>query len=224
MIKAPARLNNKWDCLKAVLFFSDIPFMTKRIFISALVFSALILTSCVTTSKVQNQGESHISRNLTDRGIKSSSSLYRFFMANNPKANKSMVKRMAKYYVEEAAAEGINSDCAFVQMCLETGFLTFGGLVTPQMHNYCGLGSMDSAHPGESFKTERLGVRAHIQHLHAYSTTEENKLKNECIDRRYRYVNPRGKAPTIYELAGTWAMDKDYAVKLNGLLNKLESF
>lgn len=164
------------------------------------------------------------SRNLTDPGIKSEKALYEFFISNNPKANKSQVKRLARYYIQEANIEGINSDCAFVQMCLETGFLRFGGLVTPQMHNYCGLGSMDKNHPGESFKTEREGVRAHIQHLHAYATTSDVKLKNPCIDKRYKYVSPRGKAPTIYQLSGTWAMDPNYATKLDALLTKLSNY
>ena len=36
--------------------------------------------------------------------------------------------------------KGSNSDVAFAQMCLETGFLRFGGLVTMDMNNFCGLG------------------------------------------------------------------------------------
>ena len=196
-----------------------------QLFITLLV---PILSSCVTTASVNKESSAfssgHISRNLTDRGIKSSESLQKFFLSNNPNADKDMVKRMADYYIEESRTEGINSDCAFVQMCLETGFLKFGGLVTPDMHNYCGLGSMDAQHPGERFETEQMGVRAHIQHLHAYATSESIPLKNPCIDTRYRYVTPRGKSPSIYNLTGTWAMDREYSVKINILLNKLEAF
>ena len=165
-----------------------------------------------------------ISRTLYDTGIKNEKQLTKFFMDSNPDADKAQIHRLAKYYIQEGAAEGINSDCAFVQMCLETGFLKFGNLVTPEMHNYCGLGSMDADHPGEVFATEQLGVRAHTQHLHAYATTEDITLNNECIDRRYKYVKPRGKAPTIYQLAGTWAMDKNYATKLDALLTRLEQY
>lgn len=144
-------------------------------------------------------------------------------MENNPNADYAQVKRIAKYYITEAAVEGINSDCAFVQMCLETGFLRFGNLVTPEMHNYCGLGSIDAEHKGETFPTEQLGVRAHIQHLHAYATPSNIKLKNECIDRRYKYVNPRGKSPTISGLSGTWAADPNYSIKLENMLLRLET-
>lgn len=189
-------------------------------FVLALV--ALLATGCATNRIAIEIPQ--ISRVLYDQGIKSPKQLYNFFMANNPGADKKQIKRMAKYYVEEAAMEGINSDCAFVQMCLETGFLRFGGLVTPDMHNYCGLGAMDAEHPGEVFPNEQMGVRAHIQHLHAYATTSDVQLVNECIDRRYKYVNPRGKAPTIEGLTRTWAMDPLYDQKLERLLNMLELF
>ena len=70
-------------------------------------------------------------------------------MANNPEADKKEVKKLAALYISEAKTEGINSDCAFIQMCHETGFLKFGNLVTPDMHNYCGLGAIDAEHTGE---------------------------------------------------------------------------
>ena len=92
------------------------------------------------------------------------------------------------------------------------------------MHNYCGLGAIDKEHPGEWFKTEQEGVRAHIQHLHAYATTSEKTLKNPLIDKRYKWVNPRGKAPTIFYLAGTWAADKEYGNKLDKILDNMENF
>ena len=184
-----------------------------------LVLSALFLTGCVSLGHSQP-----VSRNLSDPAIKNQNQLVKFFMKQNPEADKKQVKRLAKYYIEEGIAEGINSDCAFVQMCLETGFLRFGNLVTPEMHNYCGLGAIDENNRGESFETEQLGVRAHIQHLHAYATTEDIQLANELIDRRYKWVQPRGKAPTVYELAGTWAADREYGNKLDTLLSRLEQF
>ena len=70
--------------------------------------------------------------------------------------------------------------------------------------------------------TEEEDVIAHIQHLHAYGTTRN--LKGTLIDSRYKYVLPRGKAPTIYELSGTWASDKQYGNKLASLLETLAEF
>lgn len=186
----------------------------------AAVCAVMTFFSCVSARHVHEP----CSRNLSTPGIKNARQLTEFFLSSNPDADRQDVLRLAKLYISESAQEEINSDAAFVQMCLETGFLRFGNLVTPAMHNYCGLGSIDAGHPGESFATEQLGVRAHIQHLHAYATTEDKVLKNECIDKRYRYVKPRGKAPDIFALAGTWAMDKTYGQKLDALLTRLEDY
>ena len=191
------------------------------VFFACIISVILLLTGCITPTQ---QHRKYISRILADDGIKTEKQLCAFFMDSKPSADKELVQRLAHYYVIEAKAEGINSDCAFVQMCLETGWLTFGNLVTKDMHNYCGLGSIDEKHPGESFETEQLGVRAHIQHLHAYATTSDITLKNKLIDNRYKYVVPRGKAPTIYGLAGTWAADTEYGKKLDKLLSKLENY
>jgi len=128
---------------------------------------------------------------------------------------------MAQYYIEEGQIEGVNPDVAFVQMCLETGFLRFGGAVTADMNNFCGLGTIGPMQPGNSFPDERTGVRAHIQHLKAYASAEP--LHGAQVDPRYKYVNPKGKSPTIQGLAGTWAADREYGAKLAVLLEKLYS-
>lgn len=197
--------------------------MNKKHFgILFIIIFSFTLFSCATTG---SRGECiQVSRNLTDSGIKSSKQLYKFFMANNPNADKNKIKTMTQLYISECAAEGINSDCAFVQMCLETGFMRFGGLVTEDMNNFCGLGAMDEEHRGEKFENLQEGIRAHVQHLHAYATTEDVKLNNPLIDSRYKWVSPRGKAPTVYELSMTWAMDRNYGNKLNLLLKRLEQF
>jgi hypothetical protein len=159
---------------------------------------------------------------IADKGIKSALQLYRFFMDSSPGLDPERILAMAELYITEAAAENINSDIAFVQMCLETGFLHFGGLVTEDMNNFCGLGAINAAQPGERFATVELGVRAHIQHLQAYGRTDP--LTQSLVDPRYKWVQPRGKAPTVYELAGTWAADRLYGEKLAGLLQRLANY
>ncbi len=153
------------------------------------------------------------------RGVMTEEELVAFFMRNNPRADSFKVHRLAILYREEGAHEGVNADVAFIQMCLETGFLRFGGLVTEDMNNFCGLGSIGPGQKGLSFIDERTGVRAHVQHLKAYASTEP--LARELVDPRFRYVTPRGKAPDIYGLAGTWAADREYGIKLAALLERL---
>lgn len=151
----------------------------------------------------------------------SAEQLASFFLEQRPDFDKIKILEFAKLYITESAAEGINSDIAFAQMCLETGYLKFGNLVLPEMHNYCGLGAMDAAHPGEWFETEEIGVRAHIQHLQAYATTEDIKLKNPLVDPRYGWVHKAKFARTIHDLTGNWASDMLYDKKIDEILKKM---
>jgi hypothetical protein len=160
------------------------------------------------------------------KGITAEEKLALFLMSNNTKADSAFVRSLAGFYIEEAAAEGVNHDVAFAQMCLETGSLLYGGLVTPDMNNFCGLGSTGAPGPkgpekGAVFPDPRTGVRAHIQHLKAYASNEP--LNQDLVDPRYHYVR-LGSSPTIYGLAGRWAMDTYYSRKLVAILKQIYEF
>ena len=144
-----------------------------------------------------------------------------FLLQSNTSADQDFVFSLSRLYIEEAAAEGVNHDIAFAQMCLETGFLRYGGLVTPDKNNFCGLGAIGPEQPGLSFPDPQTGVRAHIQHLKAYAT--EQPLNNETVDPRYRYVK-LGSSPAIHGLSGTWAADRGYSVKIENILIRLYDF
>jgi hypothetical protein len=152
------------------------------------------------------------------QGLVSPDRLALFLESNNPAAAGEFTRRLALCYVEEAAVEGVNHDTAFAQMCLETGFLRYGGLVTADMNNFCGLGAIGGNQRGERFPDVRTGVRAHIQHLKAYAS--QAPLKGELVDPRYRWVRA-GSAPAIADLAGTWAADRDYGGKIGAILERM---
>ena len=160
-------------------------------------------------------------------GIISADNLTAFLLSVNAWADYDFVKDLSTYYIEEAALEGVNSDIAFVQMCLETGFLQFGNLVTPDMYNFAGLGA--TGLPGADglperglhFPDPRTGVRAHIQHLKAYGSTEP--LNQELVNPRFRFVT-RGIAPTFAGLTGRWATDPLYDQKISAILERLYEF
>ena len=147
-----------------------------------------------------------------------------FLMQNNPGLERNFALQFARLYIEEASFEGVNHDVAFAQMCLETGFLGFGNLVTPDQNNFAGLGATGLPGPdgvpdkGLYFPDLRTGVRAHIQHLKAYATTDD--LNQELVNPRRRFVR-LGSSPTIDGLAGTWAADRQYAVKLRAMLQRM---
>ena len=184
--------------------------------------ASLLFYSCKTLPKEKEK--LNISRRILDKGLLTADQLAAFFLLNNPEESLEHITVFAQYYIDEAAAEGINSDVAFAQMCLETGYLRFGGLVQPEFHNYCGLGAMDAEHPGEVFETEELGVRAHIQHLQAYATTPDIELHKELVDPRYNWVHKTKYIEDIFGLTGTWATDPHYGEKIDGLLTAMEDF
>lgn len=139
----------------------------------------------------------------------------------NSKISEDKAQEMAKIYVEESLDEGVNHDIAFCQMILETGFLKYGGDVASQQNNFCGLGATGNRVAGEYFPDIRTGIRAHIQHLKAYASTED--ITKKSVDRRFRFVK-RGSATTIYALQGKWASDPLYDQKLENLLERLFQF
>ena len=191
------------------------------IYLSAFLSLAIFFASCKSIPSSYQQ-PTELSRNLLAVGQLNEKQLADHFLKHNPSARKNEIKKFARIYIEEARAEGINSDVAFAQMCLETGYLKFGNLVQPEWHNYCGLGAMDAEHPGERFDTPQLGVRAHIQHLQAYATTEEVKLNKALVDPRYNWVHKTKFIEDIFGLTGTWAMDPNYAAKLERILQEME--
>ena len=124
----------------------------------------------------------------------------------NPKLTVS-AKELVKYYYEEAKKEDIRPDAAFAQALKETGYFNYGGTVTPNQNNYCGLGTTSATVKGAYFPTARLGVRAHIQHLLAY--TSVRPPRENIVDPRYSLVRAAYSTSTIDTwpgLNGRWAV------------------
>jgi hypothetical protein len=154
-------------------------------------------------------------------GKMSAKALSAFLLKHNPALGKPFTDAFVVFYIDEARAEGVNADVAFAQMCVETGFLSFHGQVTPDMNNFAGLGTTGPGVNGERFPTPQIGVRAQIQHLKAYATVEP--LNGKLVDPRYKWVK-YGTAPTVAALSGKWAADKNYGRKIQSILERLYAF
>ncbi|NQU35345.1 MAG: glucosaminidase domain-containing protein [Bacteroidetes bacterium] len=160
------------------------------------------------------------SESIMDEGKIESLDLAIFLTNNNRNIDFNYAKNLADLYVIEATQEGVNPDLAFTQMCHETGFLRFDGTVDKTQNNFCGLGATGNGVKGISFVNQKSGVRAHIQHLKAYGSTQE--LRNELVDERFRFVK-RGSVVSLTDLTGKWATDNKYDKKIRNLLNRLYS-
>ena len=135
---------------------------------------------------------------------------------------------MLPLYLSEGEMEGVRGDIAFAQSCLETGNFTFSGsAVTLSQNNFCGLGVTQRGKTGLSFESPQLGIRAQIQHLKAYASTD--KLRNALADPRFRYVK-RGCAPYAEWLSQKenpqgkgWAAGEKYGEKILSILKAVIS-
>lgn len=143
------------------------------------------------------------------------------FLQDNNEGMLARYLSLPKLYIEEAQIEGVNYDIAFCQMCLETGFLRFGGQVKPEQNNFCGLGALDGGAAGASFPDPRTGVKAHIEHLKAYASTHPIK-RMPIVDPRFHLVG-RGSAVSVHDLAERWANDRDYGKKIMALMRRLHT-
>ncbi|MBR8836564.1 MAG: N-acetylmuramoyl-L-alanine amidase [Stigonema ocellatum SAG 48.90 = DSM 106950] len=140
------------------------------------------------------------------------------FLKNHNENALKLFPDLPKIYREEAIIEEVNHDIAFCQMCVESGFLRFGGEIKPEQNNFAGLGAVGGSSQAASFQSHRIGVRAHIQHLKAYASLEP--LVQELVDPRFRFVT-RGVAPLIDELSGRWSADLEYGAKIKAMLKQL---
>lgn len=136
----------------------------------------------------------------------------KYLLRNNPYPNLPVsAEEIVAYYYEEGKREGIRPDVAFCQALKETGFFRYGGDVIPEQNNYCGLGTTGGGVKGEFFATPQLGVRAHIQHLLAYSSTRRPTMP--VVDPRYGLVRQSYGSRTLgrwQDLNGRWAVPGRY--------------
>jgi N-acetylmuramoyl-L-alanine amidase/Mannosyl-glycoprotein endo-beta-N-acetylglucosaminidase len=140
------------------------------------------------------------------------------FLRSKNEAGSVQFPDIPSLYIEEARIEGVNHDVAFCQMCLETNYLRFSGDIKPQQNNFAGLGTVEGGSETATFESARIGVRAHIQHLKAYASSDP--LSQEVVDPRFRFVT-RGVAPIVEQLSGRWSADRNYGAKILAIIQQL---
>lgn len=136
-------------------------------------------------------------------------------------------KNLAKFceiVIDECEKEGIRAEVVFAQICLETGYLSFGGQVSSDQCNFAGIGATDDGASGAVFPSVKIGIRAQVQHLKGYASKED--LNQACVDPRFQYLSlRRGVAKHVQDLGGgNWATDPAYALKLMNLIRTMQSY
>ena len=141
----------------------------------------------------------------------------------------SSLEAFCQLYYEEAAAEGVRVEVAFAQAMKETGWLQYGGIVQIEQFNFAGIGAVDGNSIGNcaTFPDVRTGIRAQIQHLKAYASTDT--LQQECVDPRFHLVT-RGSAPYVEWLGQKenpngygWATAEGYGTSIVDMIKVLKN-
>lgn len=138
------------------------------------------------------------------------------------------LRDFCQMYIDECNAEGINPEVAFVQAMKETNFLRYTGDVRIEQYNFAGIGATGGGVQGNAFPNVRTGIRAQVQHLKAYATSEA--LVNPCVDPRYTYVQ-KGSAPYVQWLGirenptgAGWATAVNYGYSIVDMIRSMKSY
>lgn len=129
---------------------------------------------------------------------------------------------LARYYIDEGAAEGVRGDIAFAQSIIETGhFTAIAGGATG--NNFAGIGACDGCGSGHGFNSVELGVRAQIQLLHTYADPEltADRLANPAVIDAPEHQVARGCCTTWADLTGVWASAQHYDVAVLGVYARM---
>jgi hypothetical protein len=156
-----------------------------------------------------------------------------FFWANQPAGRPCLtvsLEQLTAYFVWEGNVENVRGDIAFAQSIVETGWFRYGGQVQCSQNNFAGIGAIDGGPQGASFPDADTGVRAQIQHLRAYADStatscSQPPLHTPCVDPRFDFVDPKGKAPTWNQMGnGNWASDPNYGATVLDMYNRIRAY
>jgi hypothetical protein len=138
------------------------------------------------------------------------------------------VRVIVRHYYDTAPTVGLDPLLVVAQMVLETGALTSFWSQRPR-RNPAGIGVTGAPGVGLSFPSWKTAVRAHTGRLLAYSLPSgaadqaQIRLIAEALAFRSLPQRLRGVAPRLEGLAGTWAADPEYAVKLARVANEIRT-
>jgi N-acetylmuramoyl-L-alanine amidase len=138
------------------------------------------------------------------------------------------VRRIASLYFDTAELVGVDPLVVISQMVLETANLSSHWSQRPR-RNPAGIGVTGAPGVGISFPSWSKAVRAHVGRLLAYALPrdaedgEQRALIEEALSWRPLPDDRRGVAPRLSGLAGTWALDPQYADKISRIANEIRN-
>ena len=132
---------------------------------------------------------------------------------------------IAPLYWEYGAITGLSPELLYAQSAYETNFGRFTGLVPPEYNNWAGIkiaaSSGDKPEDHEQFTTPEDGVRAHFNHMAAYTGL------NPVGEPHGRYyvvlrLSWAGAIKTVEELSGKWAPSPTYHERILSMVAEMQ--
>ena len=156
--------------------------------------------------------------------VASTDRMYQYVKSKSP--GWSFSYEIAQNFHDIGAKWGVRGDIALCQSCIETGWFRYTGgtAVTPDDHNYCGLGVTATGYKGCQFGSVFEGVTAQLQHLWSYATTADLPSGWTKVDPRFAHGR-RGRAPNWENLgSGNWASAYGYGNSIISVYNEMMAF
>ncbi len=126
---------------------------------------------------------------------------------------------------------GVDPTVLAAQCALETNWGRFGGAVTPEFNNTCGLKTLNATgdrpedhqrFPADPYGRPWLGALAQAHHLRLYCGFP---VPSDTPDPRARYVGPGnpnfGRVIYVEELGGKWAPAADYGQRVARIIREV---
>ena len=163
--------------------------------LAALVLAALLVVVAVACD-TQIQGQPQVSVAQAQRWARARG------------ATQTFIDLAAIYWRVAPRRGGTRPEVAYAQSAKETAFGRFGGAVTPEYRNPCGLKPHDGGPDHMRFSDWTTGVRACTDHLALYAGAPGYPRVNTPDPRHFAFLF--NTAPTVEALGGRWAPSPTY--------------
>lgn len=124
----------------------------------------------------------------------------------------------------QGVATGVNPVVLSAQCALETGWGRFGGAVSAEHNNTCGLKTRDADgdEPADhqTFPDLRTGAQAHAHHLMLYCGLD---VPSNTPDPRASFVRDSslfGSVENVVDLSGKWTPDPNYGKSIKDIMKR----
>lgn len=133
---------------------------------------------------------------------------------------------LAPLYWSYATARGVRADIAFAQSALETNFGRFGGVISAEYRNPCGLkttagGANDDPNAHMRFLSWQQGVTACVDHLGLYAGAVGYPRADSPDPRHFVWLF--ATATTVEALSSQWASNSGYGADIVRLVGELDA-